>query len=261
MYAFQQLGTMPTITEDQDSQSTITPDTRSIPLANANSNQSSASQMSITERRTSARLLQPGPGGGRVVVAGEPQHRLQALETAREAAFPGEPTGGVRPHDLQVRHPDHAVERVGDRHQPRLAPAQVDRAERNRGRADVVEHRLRGDLHAVGGPRADRVDDRRGVLHRQAAQDQLRHLAGEPHADAVRPRRRLAVGPAAGDGPAVLADRGGDPVQVVHFARIRPGGIRLVLGAVGAVPASGIALRKVHARHATPGVRHSGGRH
>ena len=53
MYGFQQLGTMPTITEDQDSQSTITPDTRSIPLANANSNQSSASQMSITERRTS----------------------------------------------------------------------------------------------------------------------------------------------------------------------------------------------------------------
>ena len=53
MYAFQQLGTMPTITEDQDSQSTITPDTRSISLANADSNQSSASQMSITERRTS----------------------------------------------------------------------------------------------------------------------------------------------------------------------------------------------------------------
>jgi hypothetical protein len=124
------------------------------------------------DQRRLRQALQAGPGRRGVVVAGQPQQGLHPVERGQEARLPGEPAVLVRPHHLEVGRPDHPVEGVGDREQAvRRPPAHVDRAERERRRADVVEHVTRGVVGAVGDPGADGVDDGRAVLHRQPAQD------------------------------------------------------------------------------------------
>src|SRR5580693_417543 len=201
-------------------------------------------------------LVDAGPGGGRVVVAGEPEQRLEAVETGLEAWFPREAVVPIGPHDLQVRRPDEAVELVGDHEHAGRAPAQVDRAEDEPGRADVVKHVVRAELRAVSDPGADRVDDAGRVAHRGAADHEFRGLAGEPHPDAVGPGRHRAVSLDAGHGPAVLADRAGDPVHVGQMVGLGARGLLSAVGAPGVVPrgAAGMTLRKVHGRHVTPGV-------
>src|SRR5262249_42153926 len=59
------------------------------------------------------RVVDPGPGARRVVVPGQPQQRLEAVERRFEPGLPREDALPVRPENLQVGRPEIAVDGDG----------------------------------------------------------------------------------------------------------------------------------------------------
>ena len=150
----------------------------------------------------SAELIDPGPHARRIVLAGQPQHRLPALVLGLEAGIAGKAILPVGPDHLEIRWPDVAVIPVRDREHAGHPPARVHGAEGERARADAVELIAGFDRRAVRDAISDRVQDDRHVLEGQAVHSQLRTLVSEPQADRVRPGRRDLIAKDGGDRPA-----------------------------------------------------------
>src|SRR5215475_2522960 len=203
----------------------------------------------VGRRSGAGRVVDTGPGARRVVVTGQPQQRLQAVEPGLEPGFPRQDALPVRPEDLQVGRPEVAVDGVGRGEQAGCPPAVVHRADRERAGGDAVDPVAGRDPGAVGDQAPDLVDDRRHVRQRQAEQRELGHAVGVPDPDAVGPRRALLV---TGD----ALDRPADPADVAHDD-LRVGLRAVARGLQLAHLAFALNFGSVHRPHATPRSRHS----
>src|SRR5438094_62425 len=107
---------------------------------------STASRGTATKSPTRNRSRRPlgsgstsGPGAWRVVVPGQPQQRLEAVESRLEPRLPWEDALPVRPEDLQIGRPEIAVDGVGRGEQAGRPPAVVHGADRERAGGDAVD--------------------------------------------------------------------------------------------------------------------------
>src|SRR5215469_8886135 len=165
--------------------------------------------------------VETGPGTGRVVVEGKPEHRLDAGQGRLEAELPREVAVAVGPDDLVDGRPDVAVELVGAVEERGQPPAVVDLTDRQHARAHVVELVAEAEGVLVGDPLAQPLDDDGELAQRAAERRQVRVAVGGPEADAVRPGRGGAIPGDAGDCPAGRADLAEDPGHVVGAGFVR----------------------------------------
>src|SRR5207247_11309823 len=93
----------------------------------------------MCRRSVDGRIVDLGPGAWRVVVTGQPQQRLEAVESGLEPGLPREDALPVRPEDLQVGRPEVTVDGVGRGEQAGRPPAVVHRADRERAGGDAVD--------------------------------------------------------------------------------------------------------------------------
>src|SRR6516165_10801314 len=208
--------------------------------------------------RGSAQLVDPGPDSRRVILTGQPQHRLPALVPGLEARISRKAASPVGPDHLQAGWSDVAVVPVADGEQGGRPPARADRPDRERARADPVDLISGFDHRAVRDALADRVQDDRHVLDGEPEHGQLRALVAEPQADGVRPGRRDLVAEHRGYRPADGTDVIGDGLHAGLRVEVDPLGHRVTFRApapllrrVGAA-----SPWRVHATHVTRGVRH-----
>jgi glutamate 5-kinase len=135
------------------------------------------------------RCPQAGPRARRVVVGGQPAHRLDVTGPGlyRSARLAGEPAVGVRPDHLEHRRADDAVAHVVEREQRGLPPAHVDAAQLERPRADVVDDFARCGHPPVGHLLAEHAEDVTGQISRNPEDREVRPPVRDPHSDRVRP--------------------------------------------------------------------------
>src|ERR1051326_715330 len=198
-------------------------------------------------RRPSGLVTQAGPGARRVVLHGQPEHRLSVGEAWLVAHVPREVAVAVGPDHLADRRPDVAVELFGGQEHGSHPPAVVDVADRQPRGEDVADLIANIEALVVGGPRAQRPEHAGELAERSAEGGQVRVTVTGPQADAVGPRRRIAIAEHARDGPAAGADLAEDPLHVgvragVEAARLPRAG-RAFMMALAKLP-----LHKAHVR-------------